>query len=111
MGAETDSRAYGQPMDMVMPFNYLGRILTMMDYYWKEVIVNLQKELRNWSCLSRILGCEGADDRMSGRLYLSIVQVILLFGTDTWVVNHCIGRLLGGFHHGVVWRIADKQPW
>ena len=43
MVAETDSRAYGHPMEMVTPFNYLGWILTMMDYDWKEVIGNLNK--------------------------------------------------------------------
>ena len=43
MGAETESRAYGQPMDMVMPFNYLGRILNIMDYDWREIIGNLHK--------------------------------------------------------------------
>ena len=51
MVAETDSRAYGHPMEMVTPFNYLGQILTMMDYDWKEVIGNLQKARPNWSCL------------------------------------------------------------
>ena len=43
MVAETYSRAYGQPMDMVAPFNYLGRILNIMDYDWKKVIGNLHK--------------------------------------------------------------------
>ena len=51
IGEDKSSSAYGKPMDMVMPFNNLSPILTMTDYDRKEVIVNLQKARRNWSCL------------------------------------------------------------
>ena len=54
------------------------------------------------------MGYEGADSWMYGRLYLSILQVVLLFDTETWVMTPCIVRLMGGFHHRVAWRIADK---
>ena len=67
-----------------------------------------QKAWRNCSCLSRIMGYEGADSWMYGRLYLSILQVVLLFDTETWLMTPCIVRLMGGFHHRVAWRIADK---
>ena len=45
-----------------------------------------------------------------GHFYLAIVQAILLFGAETWVVTPHIGQLLRGFHHRVERRILGKQP-
>ena len=54
---------------------------------------------------------EGADTRTLGYIYVAIVQTILLFGLETWVVNPRIKRVLGGFHHRVAHRILGKMPW
>ena len=43
-----------------------------------------------WSQLSHILVRECADARTSGSFYLAIVQYILIFGADAWVVTPCI---------------------
>ena len=84
---------------MVIYFRYLERFLTTKDDDWTEVIENLHKAFRSWVQLSWILGRKDANDRMSRHLYLAIVQTVLLFGSETWVVTPNIGRLLGGFHH------------
>ena len=72
-------------------FKYLRRLLTMADDSCSEVIINLQKASRIWYCLSRILGREGSNPKTSGNLYLAVVQVILIFGLETWVVTPRIG--------------------
>ena len=50
------------------------------------------------------------DRRMSGKLYVTVVQAQLLFGLDTWVVTPRMARNLGGFHDRVVQRITGKLP-
>ena len=45
-----------------------------------------------------------------GVFYLTIVQDVLVFGAETWVMNPRFGRILGGFRHIVAWRILVKQP-
>ena len=82
--------------------SYLRLILTEIDDDWPSAISNLQEVCWIWSLLSRIMVQEDADAQTSGRLYLDIVQAILIFRAETWVGNPFIGRLLGGFHHRVV---------
>ena len=43
------------------------------------------------------------------RLYLAIVQAVLVFGAKTWVFTVRIGILLGGFHIMVVRRIVGRK--
>ena len=110
-GAAMAFREYGKTLETVTSFEYLRRLITATHYDWTAVIVNLQKALKIWACLYRILGREGSDPRTSGCFYLYVVQEVLLFGTEIWVVvNPRIGRPSGSFHHRVVIKIAEKQP-
>ena len=51
---------------------------------------------------------EDADTRTSGRIYVAVVQVILLYGSETWAMKPHIGRVLGGFHHRVALRLTGR---
>ena len=75
--------AYGAPIESVLEFKYLGRILTEMDDDWLAVIRNLRKASRSWGFLSRVLGREGTDPKMSREFYISVTQAVLLFGSET----------------------------
>ena len=72
-GASTAFQAYGSPLETVSSLKYLGLPLTAIYDDWTEVITNIQKVRKIWDRLSRILGREGADTRVSGRFHLTIV--------------------------------------
>ena len=60
--------AYGALLKTVTEFKYLGRVLTANDDDWLAVvrnIGNLGKVRRSWGRLSRVLGWEGADPKVS----------------------------------------------
>ena len=57
-----------------------------------------------------ILGRDGADTWTLGCFYVTVVQAILLFRSQTWVLTLHIKRILGGFHHRVARRISGKMP-
>ena len=71
--AEADTRenteqafeAYGAPIESVIEFKYLGRILTATDNDWPVLVRNLGKVRRSWGRLSRVIGKEGADLKVS----------------------------------------------
>ena len=44
-----------------------------------EVMVNLKKSRKIWERLTRILGQEGDNLRVSGMLFKAVVQAVLLF--------------------------------
>ena len=72
---------------MVTSFRYIRWIFTKTDNDWLAVIGNLQKAQRRWSRLARLMGRKFADAQMLGHFYFFIVQAILVFVTDTWLVT------------------------
>ena len=44
-----------------------------------------------------------------GRIYLEVVQLVMLYRLEMWVMKPGIGRVLGRFHHRVDLRITGRQ--
>ena len=61
---------------------------------WTEVIQNLAKVRAVWWRMMRILSREGARLQVYGLLFKAYIQSVLLFGTETWVMTPCMGRVL-----------------
>ena len=79
-GASTVFQVYGKKLETVNSFKYLRCLLTSMENYWPEVVINIHKARKSWARMSQILGWYGADVWTTGHFYLKIVQAILLFG-------------------------------
>ena len=60
--------------------------------------------------MTRILIMEGAEPRVSGFFFKSVVQAVLLFGLEAWVVTPCMGRVLGGFQNQAAQRLTGRLP-
>ena len=43
----------------------------------------------------------GADTQSLKIIYVAVIQTVLVYGLEIWVMTPCIGRVLGGFHHRV----------
>ena len=102
--------AYGEPIQNISTFRYLGRVLTAGDDDWFAVVGNLGKVRKSWGRLSWILIREGADPKVSGNFYKAVAQVVFLFGAETWDLTPRMERYLGSFQYRVVRRITGKQP-
>ena len=63
--------------------------------------------------MARILGQEGASSRVSGifskAVLQAVVQAVLPFGSEIWVMNPHMVRDLGIFHHRVAQLIRGKE--
>ena len=79
------------------------------DNNFPEVVTNISRSRNNWARVSRILGCEGLNSWTSGDFIKVVIQAVLLFGFDTWVVTPHVGRTLGGFRNSVDHQITGKQ--
>ena len=88
----------------------MGWILVAMENDWSAVVGNLKKAQKSWAWLTRILGQEGDNPRISGVFFKAVKQAGLIFGSETCVLNPCMGRALGSFQHGVARRIMGIQP-
>ena len=80
------------------------------DNDWPAVATNLVKTRKSWGRLLWILSLKGADKRVSGNFFKAVVQAVLPFWADTWVLTPRIERALDSFVHGAARRITGKQP-
>ena len=101
---------YGNPIEAVHSFKYLGQIMTAGDDNWPAVAGNLVKARKSWALLARIFSREGADKRVSGTFFKSVMQQLLLFRAESWVLTPRIERALEIFMHGAARRITGRQP-
>ena len=101
--------AYGVPLYQVTSFKYLGRVLAAEDDYWPAVVRNLRHARQKWARLSWVLSREGVDSRTLGQIYLVVVQLVLIYGSETWVLTPHMQRVLVVFHHRVSCRLTGRQ--
>ena len=74
------------------------------------MVGNLGKARNSWGRLSCILIREGADPKVSEHYYKVVVQAVLLFGEETWVITPRMEQALDSFQHRVSRRITGRQP-
>ena len=103
--------AYGIELEQVTTFRYLGRPLSATDNDWPALYWNLRKARQRWAQISRVLAREGASPKVSGMFYKAIVQSVLLYGVETWVISSPMLQALRGFHHRIARCLTGRQGW
>jgi hypothetical protein len=98
--------AYDVELERVEVFKYLGRLLAMDDNDVQAIRANLKKARKCWKMLSRFLRAENMDARVCGMFYKAVVQAVLLFGSETWVLTPSAMKVLAGFHIRSAYRMA-----
>ena len=93
---------------MVPSFKYLGRVLSAADDDWSAVIHNLKKAEVVWIRMAKILSREVERPRVYGFFFKAVVQSMLLFGVETWVVTPRMVQVLAGFQYQVVRRMTGQ---
>ena len=100
----------GAPIESVTEVKYLGIILTATNDDWPVVIGKLGKARRSLGRLSRVLGREGADQKVSRAFYIAVTQAVLLFGAETWVLTLRMEKALDSLQSRVARKITGIQP-
>ena len=70
----------------------------------------MAKARKSLGGLQGILSREGAKKRVLGNFLKAVVQQVLLFGVETWVVSPMMERALSAFIHVVARRLTGRQP-
>jgi hypothetical protein len=99
-----------QPLETVTNFRYLGQISMTRDNDWAAARLNLQKAIKRWAMISRVLTRESASPRISVLFYKATIQTVLLYGSETWVMTGEILQMLTSFHHGIAQRLTGHYP-
>jgi hypothetical protein len=102
--------AYGDELERVEVFKYLGRLLAYDDNDSQAMRSNLKKARKSWAQVSRVLRAENAAPKVCGVFYKATVQAVLLFGSETWKLSPVSLKSLEGFHIRAARCMAGMQP-
>lgn len=100
---------YGELLQAVQQFRYLGRPITSSDDDWMAVHQNLSQVQQWWGYLNCVLTWDRASPWVSGMFYKATVQAILLYSLETWTIIQAMLKALQGFHNRVKHRIASMM--
>eukprot|EP00970_Alexandrium_tamarense_P009635 scaffold1928_cov109-Alexandrium_tamarense.AAC.60 len=70
----------------------------MDDNDMPAVRANLKKARKCWTMFSRLLTGENMSPRVCEMFYRAVIQLVLLFGSESWVLTDTAMRVLEGFH-------------
>ena len=103
-------RVNGRDIEKVTSFNYLGRILSERDDDTQCIETQLSKARQRWGMVLRVLKKNKVDNpKIMGRFYVAVVQAVLLYGAETWVVSERNMRKLKSFHHRCARAISGRN--
>ncbi len=96
-------------------FKYLGQLMTMDDMHTQAIRsrgnLTKTKACTAWKMISRLLllRSENMKPRVCGMFFKAVVQVVLLYGSETWVLTDSASRCLEGFFYRAACRMASKN--
>ena len=99
----------GKAIERVRKFKYLGRFFTDNDNDSVCIQENIKNARKRWNCIGKILKAEGASAKCMAKFYITIVQAVLLYGADSWVVSKRDLERLRSFHHRAVRYITGRH--
>ena len=99
----------GTKLKRVKQFRCLGRIFTEDDNDSVCIQGNLKNARKRWNCVAKILKTEGANAKCMAKFYITIVQAVLLYGADSWVVTQRDLAKLRSFHNRALRYITGRH--
>ena len=100
---------HGDVLERVEVFKYLGRLLAQDDDDIQAIRAQLRKARATWARVGQVLRSENASPRVAAKFYKAVVQAVLLYGSETWVLSPTALARLEGFHIRAAYRMAKRN--
>ena len=75
---------------------YLEHTLDQIDGDWAVICWNIKRSRKGWGRPVKMLWREGTDTQVSDILYRSVVQAMLIFGSDSWLLSSAMEGAVEG---------------
>ena len=91
----------GTAIERVTKFKYLGRWLSEDDDDYHAVVANIKKARQRWGMIAQLLKRDNAHPKTAAKFYKTVVQTVLLYGSETWTLSSRLHKMLASFHNYV----------
>jgi hypothetical protein len=103
---------HGNVLERVEVYKYLGRMMAQDNNDTQAVRAQLRKARATWAWVGKVLWGENTSPTVAAKFYLAVVQAILLYVSEKWVISPQDMAHLEGFHIRAAWRMAQThKPW
>ena len=103
--------AYGQKLERVEFFKYLGKLLTYNNNDIQDVFSNLKKARMFWGRISDVLRSKNLSPKVREMFYKATIQAVLLYGSVLWNLTKVMMSRLEGFHiTAAYWMARTQKP-
>ena len=89
----------GEPIERVREFLYLGRWIFDSDDDTETIKRQINKTKYRWMRLSRVLKRRDANPLIMGSFYKAVIEAVLLYGSESWVISENNMKNLRSFHN------------
>ena len=100
---------HDQVLERVDVFKYLGRLLAQDDDDVQAIRAQIRKARATWARVSNVLRAQNAAPQTSAKFYVAVVQSLLLYGSETWVLSKTALARLEGFHIRAAYKMAKEN--
>jgi len=90
-------------------FKYLGRLLSQDNNNIQAIRAQMCKARATWAGVGQVLKSENVLPFVAARFYQAVVQAILLYGSESWVLSKTAMARLEGFHIRCAYRMAKEH--
>ena len=99
----------GSAIDRETQFKYLGRVLDDKDDDNHAIDRQLKRAKAKWARVGKILSVQTTEPRVRGFFYKAILQAVLLYGSESWIISEHKLNELRSFHHRVARYITGRH--
>ena len=100
---------HGEALEQVEVFKYLGRLLAQDDDDLQAIRNQMRKARGTWARVGQVLRAENVPPQIAAKFYKAVVQAVLLYGSETWVLSTAALASLKRFHIHAAYRMAVKH--
>ncbi len=102
---------HGDVLEQVEVFKYLGRLLAQDDNDIQAIRAQMQKARATWARVGQVLRSKNASPCIPAKFYKAVVQAVLLYGSETWILSPTALARLEGFHiRAAYWMVKKNKP-
>ena len=84
-------------LEPVAAFMCLGHMVAYNNRGWMSLYQNLRNMQRRWEIVGKVVSKTGSTVQDRGVLYKAVIQLVLLYGSESWVVMGEMLNVLEGF--------------
>ena len=99
------------PLESGSNLPYFGYTKLYNNSDWMALYQNPRKAQRRCGMVLGVLVKAGATVRAKDMFYKVVLQAVLMYGSEIWVITEAMMKVMEGFHYSITQRISGNTEW